>query len=208
MGDRSPARAALAQGPWTVTARLLRGTFLDCPIGLPPDLAVVEPGPLRSPEPIASALAAHPVVGRTPWLLVVDPDRVHLAPALSCNDFVLRGFPAAELAARAERVLGARTRHGAVVRSGPIALDLAAHTVRVGDLPVEVKPQEFALLRYLVQFAGRPLSRDQLLRAAWGPGYAGGERTVDVHIRRLRAHLGSAAHHIETLREVGYRWLA
>ncbi len=206
LGDRSPARAALATGPWTLSARLLRGTFLDCPIGLPPDLAVVEPGPLRSPEPVASALAAHPVVGRTPWLLVVDPERVHLTPALPCADFVLRGFAASELAVRAERVLGSRTRHAAVVHSGPLTLDLAAHTAKVGDLQMAVKPQEFALLRYLVQFAGRPLTRDQLLRAVWGPNYTGGERTVDVHIRRLRVHLGPAAGLLETLREVGYRW--
>ncbi len=206
LGDRSAARAALAAGPWTLTVRLLRGSFLDCPIGLPPDLAVVEPGPLRSPEAIGTALAAHPVVGRTPWLLIVDPDRIHLASGLPCNDFVLRGFAAGELVARAERALGARGRHNAVVHSGPLTLDLAAHTAKLGDLQLPIKPQEFALLRYLVQFAGRPVTREQLLRAVWGPTYIGGERTVDVHVRRLRAHLGPAAVLLETLREVGYRW--
>ena len=218
LGDRSPARLALSGSDWAVTPRVLRGTFIDCPIGLPPDLVVIEPAPLRTIEGLAAALAAHPVVARAPWIVVIDPERAHLASRLPCNDFVLRGFAHVELLARAARALGGRVRRdsaihnsvvlNSVVHSRMVSLDLAANTARVSEVIIKLKPQEFALLRYLVQSQGRPLSRAQILSAVWGPDYDGGERTVDVHVRRLRAQLGSAASMLETLREVGYRWIS
>lgn len=207
IGDRSPARAALDAGQWQLTVRRLRGAYFDCPIGVPPELVVVEPAPLRPVEALPAALAVHPVVARTPWILVLDAERAHLAPRLPCHDFVVRGFAAAELLARADRLLKTPVRREAVLRSGAVAVDLASHTAKIGDLPVRLKPQEFALLRFFLQSPSRALTREALLQAVWGPDYAGGERTVDVHVRRLRAQLGGAAAHLETLREVGYRWV-
>ncbi len=208
MSDRSPARLALAQSDWQVTARLLRGTFFDCPIALPPDLVVVEPAPLKSIEGLAPALAQHPVIARVPWLLVLDPQRLHLVPRLTCRDFVVRGCEPAELLGRAERLLGAAFHRDTVLHSGLLALDLQAHQAKLGDARLTLAPQEFALLRYLLQNQGRALSRDQLLHAVWGQRYQGGPRTVDVHIRRLRARLGAEASRLQTLREVGYQWTA
>jgi DNA-binding response OmpR family regulator len=92
------------------------------------------------------------------------------------------------------------------LRSGPLYLDLAARTVKIGEQPLELAPQEFALLRYLIQHPGRALSRDQLLNAVWGPLYQGGARTVDIHVRRLRAQLGDSARQLATVRGLGYRW--
>ena len=186
--------------------RPLRGTYLDCPIALPPDLVIIEPAPLKPIEGLSPAIASHPVVSRVPWLLVLDPQQLHLAPQLPCADFVVRGFDPAELAARAERLLHTRPKREALLRSALVTLDLAARNARVNDQPLQLTPQEFALLRYLMQHPGRALSRDQLLDAAWGPAYTGGARTVDIHIRRLRAHLGQSAHHLQTLRNLGYRW--
>lgn len=187
--------------------RPLRGTYLDCPIALPPDLLVIEPSPLKPIEGLSPAVANHPVVSRAPWLLILDPQYLHLAPQLTCADFAVRGFEPAELAARAQRLLHNRPKREALLRSAQVTLDLAARTARVNDQTLQLTPQEFALLRYLMQHPGRALSRDQLLDAAWGPAYTGGPRTVDIHIRRLRAHLSQSAHHLQTLRNLGYRWV-
>lgn len=206
-GDASPTRGALLEAGYDVVCRILRGTYLDCPISIPPELVVVEPAPLKNLHALVPVLSQHPVVGRVPWILILDSDRVHLASQLPCSDFVLRGAAPAELVARVERLLARRPERETLLRSGPLALDLRAHRASVHDLPVALRPQEFALLRHLVQNAGRALSRDALLAAVWGPDYFGGTRTVDIHIRRLRAQLGeSASRHLQTLRHVGYVW--
>jgi hypothetical protein len=206
LGERSPAKAALQRLDGQLHTRLLRGTYLDCPIALPPELMVVEPAPLAPVEGLAPAIAKHPVVSRVPWLLILDAEQLHLAPQLTCADFAVRGFSAAELCARAERLTQARPKREALLRSGPLHLDLAARTVKIGEQPLQLAPQEFALLRYLIQHPGRALSRDQLLNAVWGPLYQGGARTVDIHVRRLRAQLGDSARQLATVRGLGYRW--
>lgn len=208
LGERSPAKAALQRLDAQVQSRLLRGSYLDCPIALPPDLMILEPAPLAAIEGLAPAIAKHPVVARVPWLLILDREQLHLAPQLTCADFVVRGFEPAELRARAERLTQTRPKREAVLRSGQIHLDLAARSAKVGELPLALAPQEFALLRYLLQHPGRALSRDQLLDAVWGPQYQGGARTVDIHVRRLRQQLGDAAAQLHTVRGLGYRWTA
>lgn len=208
LGERSPAKAALTRLTGQLHTRTLRGTYLDCPIALPPDLVVLEPAPLAAIEGLAPAIAKHPVVARVPWLLILDPEQLHLAPQLTCADFAVRGFAAAELCARAERLTQARPKRDALLRSGPLLLDLAARTAKLGELGLDLAPQEFALLRYLLQHPGRALSRDQLLDAVWGPLYQGGPRTVDIHVRRLRAQLGGSADLLVTVRGHGYRWSA
>lgn len=207
LGERSPAKAALQGMHLQLHVRPLRGTYLDCPIALPPELLVLEPSPLKPIEGLSPAIASHPVVSRAPWLLIIDTQHLHLAPQLTCADFLVRGFDPAELTARVQRLLHLRPKREALLRSAQVTVDLAARVARVNDQALPLTPQEFALLRYLVQHPGRALSRDQLLDAAWGPAYTGGPRTVDIHIRRLRAHLGQSAQHLQTLRNLGYRWL-
>ncbi|MGO1973040.1 MAG: winged helix-turn-helix transcriptional regulator [Propionibacteriaceae bacterium] len=93
-----------------------------------------------------------------------------------------------------------------VLRSGGITIDEGAYTVRLYDAPLDLTYTEFELLKYLVQHPGRVFSRQQLLSDVWGYDYFGGTRTVDVHIRRLRAKLGPEYETvIGTVRNVGYR---
>jgi two-component system phosphate regulon response regulator PhoB len=141
-----------------------------------------------------------------PWLLVVDAERLHAVSSLGCNDFVVRGFDARELQGRVQRLAGTRAAPPSQLRSGTLVLDLATHTVRAADVPVKLTPQQFALLRHLLRQSGRPQSREQLLHAVWGDDYRGGMRTVDLHVRRLRAALGPAASPLQTLRHCGYIW--
>jgi DNA-binding response OmpR family regulator len=92
------------------------------------------------------------------------------------------------------------------IRLGSLVIDTATFRASIAGRPLELTFKEFELLRFLVSQPGRVFRRDDLLREVWGYGYYGGTRTVDVHIRRLRAKLGVTDEHlIETVRGVGYR---
>ena len=206
LGESSPARRALRQAGVDVQARLMRGTFIDCPIAMPPDLVVVEPAPHRNLTALAQLLSQHPVVARVPWLLVVDAERVHLTAGLPCTDFVARGFEPAELAARCERLLVRKPEPERWLRAGAVAIDLRGLQATCQGQPLRLTPQEFGLLRHFIQHDGRAFGREQLLVAVWGDDYGGSARTADIHVRRLRSKLGDAAKHLQTVRQIGYRW--
>ena len=89
---------------------------------------------------------------------------------------------------------------------GQVAIDTETYRVTAGGRALDLTFKEFELLRYLAQHPGRVSTRPALLREVWGYDFYGGTRTVDVHVRRLRAKLGPEHEHlIETVRGVGYR---
>ena len=93
-----------------------------------------------------------------------------------------------------------------IIVAGELTIDEGAYTVRVGSRALDLTYKEFELLKYLAQHPGRVLTRPQLLQDVWGQDYYGGTRTVDVHVRRLRAKLGAEHEQlIDTIRGVGYR---
>jgi two-component system phosphate regulon response regulator PhoB len=91
------------------------------------------------------------------------------------------------------------------VRIGELQLDGATHRVSFGDQLLKLGPTEFKLLNYLMHHAERVHSRSQLLDRVWGDHVFIEERTVDVHVKRLREALGEAGRMVETVRGVGYR---
>lgn len=94
------------------------------------------------------------------------------------------------------------------IRIGRLSLDVDRYEVRLDDEPLELTYKEFELFKFLATHPGRVYSRDQLLNQVWGYDFIGGTRTVDVHIRRLRAKLGPKyASLIATVRHVGYKFL-
>jgi DNA-binding response OmpR family regulator len=132
------------------------------------------------------------------------------------DDLLLSGAGPAEIEARLRRVI-ARVR--TPVPSDPgargpisvadVVVDEDSWTVRAGGRPLDLTFKEFELLKYLVQHRGRVVTREQLLQEVWGMDYYGGTRTVDVHVRRLRAKLGPERESlIGTIRNVGYRFAA
>ena len=122
------------------------------------------------------------------------------------DDFVVETATAAEMDARVRLLLEASPESSAIV-AGPLTIDDASYTVTVGGRSIDLTYTEFELLKYMVSHEGRVLTREQLLSDVWGYDYFGGTRTVDVHIRRLRAKLGSRLeHYIQTVRNVGYRF--
>lgn len=129
------------------------------------------------------------------------------------DDLLLTAAGPAEIEARLRLI---RRRTGAQQhldsRTGPIrvadvVVDESSWTVRAGGRPLDLTFKEFELLKFLVQHPGRVVTRDQLLQEVWGMDYYGGTRTVDVHVRRLRAKLGPERESlIGTIRNVGYRF--
>ncbi len=92
------------------------------------------------------------------------------------------------------------------IHASGVVIDEASYSAKVHGRPLDLTYKEFELLRFLAQHPGRVFSREQLLSEVWGYDYFGGTRTVDVHIRRLRAKLGDLESLIGTVRNVGYRF--
>ncbi|WP_030173491.1 winged helix-turn-helix transcriptional regulator, partial [Spirillospora albida] len=160
--------------------RLLRTTGLDCPL-----LAIVTEGGLAA-----------------------------LSPEWGLDDVLLQSAGPAEVEARLRLAVG-RVAAGAdaddvpdEIRSGELTIDEATYTARLRGRVLDLTFKEFELLKYLAQHPGRVFTRAQLLQEVWGYDYFGGTRTVDVHVRRLRAKLGAEYESlIGTVRNVGYRFV-
>jgi phosphate regulon transcriptional regulator PhoB len=138
-----------------------------------------------------------------------EVDRV-VGLEVGADDYVAKPFSPKELVARVRAVLRrSRPEHPTrVLAVGPVTLDPDRHAVTLGGRALPLTPKEFDLLQALLEAAGRVLSREYLLNHVWG--YARADeiesRTVDVHVRRLRAKLGDAGSRIATVKSVGYRF--
>jgi len=124
------------------------------------------------------------------------------------DDFCLDPFHPRELAARVRHMLAASggDLSGERIEYGPLVLDLETYEASVDSRPLDLTFMEYELLRFLAATPGRVFTREVLLSRVWGYEYYGGARTVDVHVRRLRAKLGEEyAALIQTVRSVGYR---
>jgi DNA-binding response OmpR family regulator len=126
--------------------------------------------------------------------------------ATGADDYIGKPFSPRELVARMKAVLRRSEPHSEeeLLVLGDVVLSRSAHEVAVAGEAVALRPQEFDLLAYLIQNRGAVLSRDVLLERVWGYDYAGGTRTVDVHVAQLRRKLGRPDL-IQTVRGLGYK---
>jgi two-component system, OmpR family, phosphate regulon response regulator PhoB len=135
-----------------------------------------------------------------------EPDKVAGLDA-GADDYITKPFSTQELLARIRAVLRRRAPEKAEdsVALGGLTLDAAAHRVAWNGRPVKVGPTEFKLLHFLMKHPERVHSRQQLLDRVWGDHVFIEERTVDVHVKRLREALGPGGALVETVRGAGYR---
>jgi DNA-binding response OmpR family regulator len=145
--------------------------------------------------------------------LVREAGLVSVAVDWGVDDFVLTTSGPTEVATRLSMAVSRRGTEAAtgqeLIHIGDLTIDPHSYTIKLRGESLALTYKEFELLRFLAQQPGRVFSRDQLLREVWGYDYFGGSRTVDVHVRRLRAKLGPRCETmIGTVRQVGYKFVA
>ncbi|MGZ4151994.1 MAG: winged helix-turn-helix domain-containing protein [Actinomycetota bacterium] len=207
--DRSPALVmpALAEAGIDAKAEHLSVALVDDVLAFAPELVLVDAAEnagqgyavlraLRDRDPAfpVAAVVERADLDRFAWEEVAD-------------EIVFPGAPAAEIRVRVAML---RRRSGggdgSTIRLGPMTLDVDTYRVTVAGRPLDLTFKEFEVLRFLASHPGCVFTRPTLLREVWGYDFYGGTRTVDVHVRRLRAKLGPEHEAlIETVRGVGYR---
>ena len=176
-----------------------------------PDLALLD---IMLPDEdgmeILQKLRKNPETKRLPVIMVTakatELDRVK-GLDLGADDYIIKPFGVMELISRVKALL--RRSMGEVqekiLKVDEIILDDERHQVFVSDKPCELTYKEYELLRLMMQNRGIVLSRDVIMDRIWDMNCDVESRTLDVHLKTLRAKLGDAAHHIKTIRNVGYR---
>ena len=169
--------------------------------------------PVLDGTQVCRLIRARPATASLPIIILsaraAEADRIS-GLNLGADDYLTKPFSIGELAARVRAVLRRRetTAASSSVYRGPhLRADFEAVLVAVDDAPVRLTRREFDLLRCLVENRPRVLTRDRLLERVWGYDPAIETRSVDVHVGRLRAKLGTAGDQIETVVGIGYRFV-
>ena len=156
---------------------------------------------------LRSSASTAPVIA-----IVTDGGWAAVSADWGADDLLLHTAGPAEVEARLRLAIGRRTQSAAQlpdeIRSGGLVVNESTYSARLHGRSLDLTFKEFELLKFLAQHPGRVFSRAQLLQEVWGYDYFGGTRTVDVHVRRLRAKLGAENEAlIGTVRNVGYRFV-
>ena len=137
-----------------------------------------------------------------------DLGRMDLPASVAC-DFAVNGASESECIARVTKLLGIASApsRSELLAVEDMVINLDTYQVLVAGEPIDLTYLEYALLAFFVKHPDRAFSREALLEQVWGLDYFGGSRTVDVHVRRIRAKIGPGlSQHLETVRGVGYLW--
>jgi DNA-binding response OmpR family regulator len=143
-------------------------------------------------------------------IAIVSREKLNgLDSGTTIDDFVVKPWEATEVITRIKRILRQKGSTGSedIIRCGDLVIDSAKCEVSLGGKSIILTFKEYQLLKFLASNKGKVFTRDVLLDKVWGWDYYGGDRTVDVHIRRLRSKIEDSTHiFIETVRNIGYKF--
>jgi DNA-binding response OmpR family regulator len=208
--DMARLLPAFPLGPWRVLKAPLKDTTADQLISSHPDVLLIDgTADTDAAERATRTLALAWEIGLPPILVVLNNSTLgQFRLEAGADDFLLTGASEVEIGVRLGLLLrrAGRGEEPAALKMGDLTVNPDNYQVYLRGRPLDLTYKEFELLKFLAQRPGRVCDRDLLLREVWGYDYYGGTRTVDVHIRRLRAKFGPEHEAlIETIRNVGYR---
>lgn len=210
VGHAAAAGSALREDGRDLRAETSPERFLIAAREWRPSLVLLDLGVGLSSGGLAALLRDPALADGVGIIAIVPDEQLQLVgPGVKLDDFVVPPLEAAELRVRVSRALWLRTGtdDGHVLREGSLTIDLERYKVSIDGDAVDLTYKEYELLRFLATNPGKPFTREALLNRVWGYDYYGGSRTVDVHVRRIRAKIEGQQQFIETVRNVGYRFI-
>ncbi len=201
-------QAKLAAGGLTSSCATTADKVVDRIVRESPELILLEMNGFASQTVLHQLTHSGKIKTEVPILALINAENVtQMADYLGVDDFVFLPYNDKELTFRTKRLLQRNVKEDEMIRSGDLVIDLANCEVRVEGKVVELTFKEWELLKFLAKEPGRVFTREALLNKVWGYDYFGGDRTVDVHVRRLRSKIEpSGQTFIETVRNIGYRF--
>jgi two-component system, OmpR family, alkaline phosphatase synthesis response regulator PhoP len=175
-----------------------------------PALVIVDIGLGMTTGSLAAILRDEAITETASVVLLVPSSHLDLiTPGMQLQDFLVTPLNEEELRVRLSRLIWEQTgaEDGSVIRHGTLLIDLERYKVTVDGEVVDLTYKEYELLRFLASNPGKPFTREALLNQVWGYDYYGGSRTVDVHVRRIRSKIEQREQFIDTVRNVGYRFI-
>ncbi|OGO45259.1 MAG: hypothetical protein A2Z05_07755 [Chloroflexi bacterium RBG_16_60_22] len=209
---RSELRQGLARYDVACSFSSYRNGVREAIAGQRPDVLLFEVGD-TAPDSDIRELIRKARTGKNLPVMALVPEAMleGIKDSLEFDDFLVSPYDSRELMLRINRLLrrdaAEDDRHSRIVCDG-LTIDLETCEVTVEGNIVELTYKEYELLKLLADHRGRVFTREALLDKIWGYDYYGGDRTVDVHVRRLRGKIEDATHtYIETVRNIGYRFI-
>jgi len=197
----------LRQGGWRVITKRPEDDPDEVILDRPHVVVVVVPEAANAQNALRPVINA-PGMESIPVIAVIGARGLQqIASVHALTDFVIRPIRPEELTARVRRPIARHVRDDDDrIVIDTLIIDIKGYEVSINDVTVDLTYQEFELLKFLASHPDQAFSRDQLLARVWGYDYYGGSRTVDIHVRRIRAKLMEYAKCIRTIRHVGYKW--
>lgn len=212
---QDPATARVVESVARVDGRVVRAeaTAERCLVAVRewrPALVIVDTGIGMTSGGLAAILRDEAVQDTGSVMVLAPSSQLNiLGPSVRVDDFAITPLNEDELRVRMSRLIWAQTgaEDGTVIRHGTLLIDLERYKVTVDGEVVDLTYKEYELLRFLASNPGKPFTREALLNQVWGYDYYGGSRTVDVHVRRIRSKIEQREQFIDTVRNVGYRFV-
>jgi two-component system alkaline phosphatase synthesis response regulator PhoP len=201
-------QASLSEMGFSCSSATLKDRVIERILRESPELVMLEMDGYPSQTLLHELTHDGKLKARVPILALVNAEHLAQPSEYSgVDDFVLWPYDRRELTFRIKRLLQKNARQDEILNLGELVMDLANCEVRVEGKVVELTFKEYELLKFLARDRGRVFTREALLNKVWGYDYFGGDRTVDVHVRRLRSKIElSGQTFIETVRNIGYRF--